>query len=81
MGGLRSGQCPKQRKTLPCVMQTGNGTHKRRLRGGGETGWGSDWTSERERFRFREVWEVSSSLSSESVECVSEGVADRLRDG
>jgi len=58
-----------------------NSTHERRLRVGGETGWGSDETSERDRFRFREACDASSSLSSESVEWVSEGVADRLRDG
>lgn len=61
--------------------ETENWTHKRRLRGRDETGCGSDGSSEQDRFRFRECWETSSSLSSESVECVSEGVADWLRDG
>lgn len=57
-----------------------NATHKRRLRDGNETGRGSDGNSKSEwdRFRFREV---SSSLSSEPVEWVREGVADGLRDG
>ena len=58
-----------------------NSTHKRRLRGGDETGWGTDGCSKRDLFRFRESWEASSSLSSESMERVSEGVADGLRDG
>ena len=58
-----------------------NGTHKRRLRGWNKTGWGSDENSGQDLFRFRECWEMPSSLSSESVECVSEGVADWLRDG
>ena len=57
------------------------GTHKRRLRGGDETRWASDGASEGDRFRFRDAWEASSSLSSESEECVREGVADRLRVG
>ena len=60
---------------------TGNTTHKRRLRGRDETEWRSDGSSEQDRFRFREGREASSSLSSESVECVSEGVADGLREG
>lgn len=64
---------------MPC--KTGNDTHERRLRGGNETGEGSDGSTKQDRFRFREGWEASSSLSSESVECVSEGVADWLRDG
>lgn len=60
--------------------RTGHGTHRRRLRRGDRTGWGSGGSSEQDRFRFREGLEASSSLSSESVECVSEGVADWLRD-
>ena len=64
---------------MPCKI--GNSTHERRLQGGDETGWESDGSSEHDRFRFREAWETSSSLSSESVEFVSEGVADWLRDG
>ena len=57
-----------------------NVTHERRLRGGSKAGKESDGSSEQDRFRFREGSGTSSSLSSESVECVSEGVADRLRD-
>jgi len=57
-----------------------NATHKRRLRGREEAGWGSDGSSGQDLFRFRESWETSSSLSSEPVECVSEGVADGLRE-
>ena len=58
----------------------GNATHERRLRGQDEAEWRSDGTSEPDRLRFREDWEASPSLS-ESVECVSEGVADGLRKG
>ena len=61
--------------------EMGSWTHKRRLRGRGEIGWEPDGSSEQDRFRFRECREASSSLSSESVECVSEGVADWLRNG
>ena len=61
--------------------KTRNGTHKRRLRDGDESGWGSDGSSEHDRFRFRECLDASSSPSSESVEYVSEGVTDVLRDG
>lgn len=57
-----------------------NPTHKRRFWGGGETAWDSDGISEWGRFRFREGREALSS-SSESAECVRDGVADRLRDG
>lgn len=62
-----------------CKMK--NTTHKRRLRNRNGVGWGSDDSSEQDRFRFREGCEASSSLSSDSVECVSEGVADELREG
>ena len=55
-------------------------TYKRRLRSGDEVGWESGGSSEQDLFRFRDVWEASSSLS-ESVECVREGVADGLREG
>lgn len=58
-----------------------NATHKRRLHDRDGTEWEPDARSEQDRFRFREGLEVSSSLSSESVECVSEGVADGLREG
>lgn len=58
-----------------------NATHKRRLRDRDGPEWGSDESSEPDRFLFREGWEALSSLSSESVECVSEGVADGLREG
>ena len=58
-----------------------NTTHnKRRLHGRNEIWWGPG-SSEQGRFRFREGLEASSSLSSESVECVSEGGADGLREG
>ena len=56
-------------------------THNRRLRGEGEIGWGSGESSERDRFRLRKSREASLSLHSESVELVSEGAADGLRDG
>ena len=54
-----------------------NLTHKRGLR----DRWELDGSSEQDRFRFREGWKASSSLSPESVECVSEGVADGQRAG
>jgi len=60
--------------------KTRNTTHKRRLRDWDGVEWGSDGSSEQDRFRFREARRASSSLS-ESVECVSEGVADGLREG
>ena len=41
-----------KRYLMPCKI--GNGTHKRRLRDGDETGWGSDGSSGQDRFRFRE---------------------------
>lgn len=74
-GDLNNTKCDSMR----CRMR--DATHGRRLRGRGGTEWGSDGTSEQDRFRFREGWEASPSLSSESIEYVSEGATDGLREG
>ena len=79
---IDSGEGPlnsmKHDLSMHCKMR--NATHnKRRLRERDETWWGSGGSSEQDRFRFREARRVSSSLS-ESMECVSEGVADGLRE-
>ena len=68
----------RKHDSMRCKMR--NATHERRLRGRDETEWRSDGSSEQDRFRFREGWRAPSSLSSEPVECVSEGVADGLRE-
>lgn len=75
-GGLNS---TTKHDLMHCKMR--DTTHKRRLYDRDGTEWGPDGSSEQDCFRFREGWEASSSLSSESVECVSEGVADGLREG
>ena len=58
-----------------------NTAHRRRLQVGGGVEYDSGGSSEQDRFRFRESWEASSSLDSESTEFVREGVADGLREG
>ena len=77
--GVCSGGGALECEKLLGAYKVKNTTHKRRFRGGDGTKWGSDGDSRQERLLFRVDREELSSLPSELVEWVSEGVGDGLR--